>query len=290
MELSAFIHKLFYAILLSPLQTGQLNSARLSSVPFRKKSGSGRVISAVNFIDRSIPGIASKISRSLYHNNFFPWAPVDIQLIAFGTGAAVFRIFWKGEDNVLRIYRKSVGRSRSGLLEIAAHYKGNYEMMISWYGNSPGLVPPMEFLILEGMPLIGPVAASLQPYIHGEKQDLFEDYTDDELMELFSKNDFVREQFIYFAQQTIYQWNERKTCFDFLGRQNLMLVTHAGDCRLRLPDCGFFKFDILAKKFPETIARFEQRMNRLVSLYEMTKGFHPAFPELEDTIFNNVER
>lgn len=245
-------------------------------------------MSVMNFIDRGLPGIASKISQSVYSSNSFPWAPVDIQLIAFGTGAAVFRIFWRNEDKVLRIYRKSVGKLRNGLLEIAGHYKKNYESMLLWYGDFPGLVPPMEFLVLEGFPLIGPVAASLQPYIHGEKKDLFEDYSDNELMQLFTNHDCVREQFIFFARQTIRQWNERKACFDFLGQQNLMLVKQAGDYKLCLPDYGFFRFDILAKKSPETMLRLEQRMNRIFSLYEMIKALQPALTEVENNFLNMV--
>ena len=54
---------------------------------------------------------------------------------------------------------------------MAEHYKTNYELVLSWYGN---LVFPMEFLVLQGLPLIGPVAVSLQPYVDGQVQDLFE--------------------------------------------------------------------------------------------------------------------
>ena len=237
-------------------------------------------MSTVNLIDWVIPGIASRLSRELYINNSFPWAPVDIQLIAYGTGAAVLKLGWKDGDKVLRIYRKSVGKSHSGLLEIAGHYKKNYERMLTWYGDSPGLVPPMEFMVLRGSPLIGPVAASLQPYIHGEKKDLFEDFSDDELLQLFVEDHGLREQFLYFAKQTIHQWEDRTMCFDFLGRQNVMLVTQEGHYNLCLPDYGFVSFEKLTSKGPEMIARFEQRMKRIVSLYELTRESVPVYYKL----------
>jgi len=120
-----------------------------------------------------------------------PWATIEGELIASGSGAAVFKLNWKNGDRILRIYRKSFGKSSLGLLEMAANYKKNYETVLSWYGN---MVLPMEFLISQGLPLIGPTVASLQPYVRGQIQDLFEDFTDDELLRLFEANDHVREQ------------------------------------------------------------------------------------------------
>jgi hypothetical protein len=110
--------------------------------------------------------------------------------------------------------------------------------VLSWYSGSLNLILPMDFLVLSGLPFAGPVAASLQPYIRGQKQDLFEDFSDDELLGLLETNDRVREQFIFFAKQTIRQWDEGKMCFDFLGRENLILVNQGGNYRLRLVDVG----------------------------------------------------
>jgi hypothetical protein len=149
--------------------------------------------------------------------------------------------------------------------------------MLTWYGDLPGLVLPMEFMVLRGSPLIGPVAVSLQPYIHGEKQDLFEDFSDDELLQLFAENHCLLEDFMYFAKQTIRQWDERNMCFDFLGRQNVMLVTQDGHYKLCLPDSGFVSFDKLLSKGPEVVARFEQRMKRIISLYELTQELEPVY-------------
>ncbi len=260
-----FISKIFYAVLLTPLQPKQSTFVQFRSAVFQSGPYRTRALSMVNFVDSVIPGIASKLSRWMYKNNHFPWVPVDSELIAFGTGAAVFKLNWKRADKVLRIYRKSLGKSSFGLLEMAEHYKTNYELVHSWYGN---LVLPMEFMVMQGLPLIGPAAASLQPYVHGQIQDLFEDFSDDELLRLFEANDYVREQFIFFAKQTIRQWDERKKCYDFLGRENLMLVKHGGNYRLCIADVGIFEFDILQS---EKMAQIEQRMDRLASLYELTK-------------------
>ena len=265
MYLRPFVSKVFYAVLLAPLRPKQSAFVLLRSALFQKGSYRARALSMVNFLDSMMSGIASKLSHWMYRNNRFPWAPVDSELIAFGTGAAVFKLNWKSGDKVLRIYRKSLGKPSFGLLEMAEHYKTNYETVLSWYGN---LVLPMEFLVLQGLPLIGPIAASLQPHIHGQIQDLFEDFSDDELLRLFEENDHVREQFIVFAKQTIRQVGERKRCYDFLGRENLMLVKQEGNYRLCIADVGIFEFNILSS---QKVAQIDHRMNKLDSLYELAK-------------------
>lgn len=95
-------------------------------------------MSTVNLVDIIIPGLVGRLSRWVFSNNCFPWTPVDIELIAFGSGAAVLKLNWRNGDN-----------------------------------------------------------------------------SDNELLELFAKNDCLREQFLYSARQTIRQWNERNTRFDF---------------------------------------------------------------------------
>ncbi len=126
-------------------------------------------------------------------------------------------------------------------------------------------------MVLQGLPLIGPIAASLQPYVNGQRQDLFEDFSDDELLNLFAANDHLREQFLLFAKQTIRQWVGREMCYDFLGRENLMLVKQEGTYRLQIVDVGIFKPSALADKSSEKVAKIQQRMDRLTSLYEQAK-------------------
>jgi hypothetical protein len=273
LSLSPVISKLFYAVLLSTLQQEQTTVDHLQSALFRGKSSYKRTMSTVNLVDRLIPGIARGLSRWMYKNNRFPWEPIDIELIAFGTGAAVFKVNWNNKDKVLRIYRKSLGKPYRGLVEMAAYYKNNYETVRSWYGSADGLVLPMEFMVLQGLPLIGPVAASLQPYIHGQRQDLFEDHSDDELLQLLAANREVREQFLVFARQTMRQWEEGKMCYDFVGRENLMLVKHGAHYRLRIADVGIFKFDAPMKDLPGKMAQIEQRMSRMAAIYELAKDY-----------------
>lgn len=228
-------------------------------------------MSTVNLVDKVIPGIASKLSHWMFRNNRFPWVPVDIDLIAFGSGAAVFKLGWRNGAKVLRIYRKSLGKSASGLLQMAEYYKKNYETVLTWYGGSLDLVPAMEFLVLPGLPLVGPVAASLQPYVQAEKQDIFEDYSDADFVKLMEANPIARDQFLFFAEQTLAQWEERKICYDFVGKKNIMLAKQDGSYRLKIVDVGIFKFDNPEHNLPEKVAQIEKRVRRLTHLYQLVK-------------------
>jgi hypothetical protein len=231
-------------------------------------------MSTVNLVNRVIPGIASRISDWMFRNNRFPWEPGNIQLIAFGTGAAVFKLDWKSGAKVLRLYRKSLGNPAAGLLGVAEYYKKNYETVLTWYGGSLDLVLPMEFLVLQGLPLVGPIAASLQPYIQAEKSDIFEDFSETDFTKLMEANPFLRAQFLFFAEQTVRQWEEGKICYDFVGRENLMLVKQGGGYRLKIVDVGFFKFDLPEFNRPGKVAQIEQKVQRLQYLYQLAESIN----------------
>src|SRR5690242_17245542 len=113
--------------MLSPLQPKQTAYVQLKSALSLRSSSYGRTMSTVNLVDKVIPGTASRLSRWMFTNNHFPWVPVNLELIAFGSGAAVFKLVRNGDAKVLRIYRKSLGKSMFGLREIAEYYKKNYE-------------------------------------------------------------------------------------------------------------------------------------------------------------------
>jgi hypothetical protein len=278
---------MFYAVLLSPLQPRQPILTQLRSALSRSESTYERTFSTVNLVDRLLPGVAERLSRWMYRNNRFPWAPVDIELIAFGSGAAVFKLTWPQGVNVLRIYRRSLGRPPAGLLETAAYYKKNYETVLSWYG---AVVLPMEFLVLPGLPLIGPVAASLQPYIHGERKDLFDDFSDDELLQMFEADDRLREQFIHFAGQTIRQWDAGDMCYDFLGRENILVARHEDQYQLHIADVGIFKFNGPAENGSSKLVQIEQRIARLSSLYELAKRSAQAYRDQAEFMERKEQR
>ena len=55
-----------------------------------------------------------------------------------------------------------------------------------------------------------------------------------------------------------------------------MLVNQEGDYSLRIVDVGFFELDAITKERPDKVAKLEQRMERLVSLYELAMEVEPG--------------
>ena len=96
MDHRAFVPKIFYAVLLAPLRPKQSTSVQFRSAPFQNKPLRALVRSIANLVHSAIPWIASGLSRWMYRNNRFPWAPVDSELIASGSGAAVFKLEGNG--------------------------------------------------------------------------------------------------------------------------------------------------------------------------------------------------
>ncbi len=267
----SFISKLFYTVLLSPLWPRQPLFEQCQSVLSRKISNYERMIIVSNLVDRLIPRSVSSLSRWIFNHRSFPWQPVNTELLAFGSGAAVLKLGLQDGYKVLRMYSRSLGKPYSGLVAAAEYYKRNYELIVAWYGNIPGLVLPMDFVILDGFSLIGPIAASFQPYVNGQKFDLFEDFSDGDLLHLFESSNFLREQFVLFANQTIKQWNGQKMCYDFLGRENVMLVEQAGNYQLNIVDVGIFKFDNPEHNTPDKVARIKERIKRLTALCQQAE-------------------
>lgn len=273
----SFVSKLFYTVLLSPLQSRQSVSQQLKTIRSPNISNYERMIITANLADRLIPRSVSWIAKWMLKNPRFPWQPVNVALLAFGSGAAVLKLSLRdGRDEVLRMYGRSLGKSRQQLVEVASYYKKNYELIVNWYGNIPGLVLPMDFMILDGFPLIGPVATSFQQYVDGQKFDLFEDFSDQELLSLFASSNFLREQFVLFANQTIQQWSGQKMCYDFLGRENVMLVKNSGNYQLNIVDVGIFKFDNPEHNTPDKVARIKERIARLRELLKQTEQIREA--------------
>lgn len=272
MYLRSFVSKMFYALILSPLQPGRADSVSPGPALSRPTTRAGWTGSIMNVTNKVMPGLARRLSNWMFHNNRFPWEPGDLRLIAFGSGAAVLKWHGRSGTKALRIYRKSLGKSPSGLLQIAEYYKKNYETVLAWYGGPLDLVLPMQFLVVQGLPLVGPVAASLQPYIQAERTDILEDFSESDFVDLMKVNPFLRDQFRFFVEQTLCQWDEGKICYDFVGRENLMLVKQAGGYRLKIVDVGFFKFDLPEFNLARKLAQIEKKVQRLKYLYQLTES------------------
>lgn len=228
-----------------------------------------KVSSLMNLVDTMVPGVSRYLTGLLCNSNWLPFESASVSLIDYGSGATVFLLEREDERKILKVFRKSLGKRLGGLLEVADWYKGRYETVCSWYNGKFDLVPVSIVLIVRGLILGRPVAAALQPYIYGEKKDLFEEFSDDGLMRLMRDDDDLRKQFLYFAEKTVSIFHsEEGLCLDLLGTNNVVLVNNGDGFRLVILDNGIFELEKIKRQSPTQFYQLEERISRLESLLQ----------------------
>jgi len=260
----SFYH-LLNAVVTSPLRPKRtLSECLLSSVRSRTRRYD-RVAAAMHLLDSIIPGMMGRISSFLFSLRFLPLRPVEITLMACGSGSTVFS-FGEGEGRgVLKIYRRSLGRGREDLMEIIAEFQRRYRRLYLLYGDL-AIMQPSLFLIVHGPFFRVPAAACVQPYIEGEKSDFLADHSDGDLIEILRGDDPLRHQFEVFARRTLDLYRGEGLCVDLLGYANLMLVEREGRRNMCLVDYRIFEVDRLRKDTPAVFERLETYLSRLETL------------------------
>ena len=263
-----FLYKPLDAVMTASLSARKPRLEYLRSVLSPRSSHYHRVASLVGLIDRLIPGTARWASGRLLESGFVPFAHERIELMDSGSGSTVFLLETRRSRSVMKVYRRTIGRSRDDLLDLAAMYRNKYETVSSWYAGPYPIVAPASFLVLHG-PLLGrPAVACLQPYIEGEKSDFFGDFDDGELVRLMKEDDKFREQFALFARRTLDIHASQGLCGDLLGARNLMVTRHGESRALTLIDYGIFDLKSLKHDSPAVFARIAALVSRLQSLLD----------------------
>jgi hypothetical protein len=268
------LYKAFDAAMTASLQPKQPVSDLARRVFRPRLSNYERVATAINLLDGLLPGASRRVFRSLYNPYKLPFAVRQIELLSFGSGSTVFLmdIEGGGERVVLKLYRRSLGKRDQDLYQLAEHVKQKYEQVSGWYRGPYDLVQPSAFLILHG-PLLGQSAAGvIQSYIQGEKKDFFRSFSDGELLSLMEQEEF-RDQFLFFACRTLEVFQQSRQCFDFIGRDNLMVVLNEGRARLAVIDFGIFDLNLLEGRSPALCRQIEANIQRIESLHRRVRSF-----------------
>ena len=265
---SKFFYKSLDAVLTAPLRPRQKKRDYVRTVLDFGASNYDRVAAGTNLVNAIIPGSVKKISAPLRNTAGFPLPDVEVELMSYGSGSTVFLLKQPGKKWVLKVYRRSLGKKGQSLDQIANHFKTKYQKVCSWYNDGFDLVPPAHFLLING-PIFGsPAAAVLQKFIDGRKHDLFLDFTDEDILHLMEKNSNLLEQFLYFIKKTLSIFESYNKCFDFLGRENLMLVKNNDNYRLLVIDYGIFHIPDLMYTDPQAYNEIQARLVRLHYLQE----------------------
>lgn len=263
-----WLYKSLDAVLTAPLTPKRAASQLLWSVFRPKSSNYNRISSAINLLDHIAPGSSQRLASSLLRLNHFPVKGFDVRLLAYGSGATVFLLENGQERKVLKVFRRSLAGPGHKVWEVAREFQEKHETLRAWFNHSEEMVIPSTFLVLHG-PLLGAAAAAvLQPYVAGKVRDIFLDYSPDEAVSLLRSSARLKAQYLHFANQVLASMEEAKTCFDFVGRENLMLVENKGQMSFKIADNGVFNLSAIRVQSPALYNRLQEHIARLRKIKE----------------------
>ena len=268
-----WLYKSLDAALTAPLNPKTRTRQLLMSVVGRKSSNYNRISSLLNLLDHLAPGLSQRITASLLRFDNFPLEGFDVRLLANGSGSTVFLLDNRVELKVLKVYRRSLGCSAKEVLKVAREFKEKHEKLSAWFNHTYELVVPSTFVVLHG-PLMGFTAAAVwQSYVAGRKYDVFLDFSPDEAIYLLCSDPQLKSQWLDFSKQFLTSLEETDTCFDLVGRENLMLVQNEGKLSLRIVDNGLFHVAAIRAQYP---GRYHQLQAHVECLRKITQGVERA--------------
>ncbi|HEX6885087.1 MAG TPA: polysaccharide deacetylase family protein [Planctomycetota bacterium] len=189
---------------------------------------------AVGLALRVAPGLERALLRALLAPEHLPLPCSSLSLMAFGSGATVFRLQppRAAPPLALKIYRRTLGLPAPELAQAARSYRSRYRQLARTFGD---VLHPGTFLVLRG-PLRGaPAVACLQRWIAEPVHDLLA-LDDGSLLE-FLRAERLGARFAAFARSAL-GWHAQGSFPDLLGRGNLVAVRQASGTCLRLVDYG----------------------------------------------------
>lgn len=265
---SRVLLKALDAILTESLRPKQSVGAHVRGMLSSRTPHYDRVAAVIALVAALSPAMAARFTRSIYRTDKLPFASRSAKLLDFGSGATVLLLETDSGPKVLKVLRRSLGRSSQSLVSFAKEFQAKYDAITSWYNGRFELVAPVHFVALHGPVLGAPAVAGVQEYVGGEKKDFFRDFEDRELVGLLARNPELRRQFLDFVEVTIRLRDDRGLFVDFLGKNNLLLVVNQNFLRLLVLENGIFDLKEMRRRSSATHARIEQRIARMRALLE----------------------
>jgi hypothetical protein len=230
-----------------------------------------RVAAIARLTRRISPAAAEKGLKALLRPETLPFAVSDLSLAGFGFSATVFRVATPRGNFALKIYRDSLGYGLDDVLNSIEGFQRQHDLVAAAYNDDRKLVLPVRFCVLQAPLLATPAAAGVQPFLPGAKQDLFLEFSDEEILALAREHGNFRADFEEFARATLALARNGDFCLDILGRENVVVV-QAPEPRLVIMDTGGFQLSQLRRFFPERLALLQRYLERLERLSRRLAG------------------
>jgi len=257
----------------SHLQKGRTSQELLKTLLAPDSHKQERLSAGINLVGIAVPGFEEFLGKVLTNRDKLPFKTVDPNLFFRGGENSIFLIrdeesSTAGEEiKVLKINLESLGGNRERLLQIANRIKEEYEKTKSWYADIPDFVPEENTLILHSHLLGKPAVATVQQFIPGEKRGIFEDYSEDELVEKLGKDEYLRSDFVSFCRKLVDIYEETGECIDLPGERNIIIVEEDGKSSLVLLDPHIIHSPERLSSFgPLTAERPQERVSQLKSI------------------------
>jgi hypothetical protein len=264
---SRYVFRALDAVITAPVAQDRSGSFGRVFLPLRQAHFK-RVQTAANALEARWPQLSSHIRERLVRGErlaFSAYRPPE--LLGYGAGSTVFRMpadAAPGEDAVLKVLRRSLGREPGYVLAEAREAQALYRRFATLYDGAD-LVVPTHYLVLQA-PLLGrPAAACLQPCLTGALRDLFE-FTDEELLTLLHEHAGLATQFRLFVQRTVQSVRATHSCIDLVGHSNVLILPTPEGPRIRIIDFGVMELDDLFRQRPRVAREVRRRIARLVRL------------------------
>ncbi|HSA83993.1 MAG TPA: hypothetical protein VLF20_03835 [Patescibacteria group bacterium] len=180
---------------------------------------------------------------------------------------------------VLKIDKRSLRLVPEEINERARAIKSRHQQIREWYQDIPNFVVPTHFFVAR-LPFRNAVAVgSIQEYFP-EARDLFTEFTESELVEIFIQDRKLQTNFSTFVDRFFTILANSGQSIDLVGHQNVCLIKgEEGRYELRLLDTADIKErDEEQEKFRFTIR--EARRNKLKRLIEKIAIIPDSFEEL----------
>ena len=161
----------------------------------------GRSHALIQLTHRFLPNLTKRYAKSTL-SKVTKLSPNHPRLIAHGNAHNIFLVTTRGKQHALKVnvhsQRVNSDLTRQSILEST---KTDIKTINSWFGHISGFVPKQQVAILKAPPMNHPAVITIQPYIAGEKTDLFS-LTETKLLELLTQKPYLKSPLFAFASST----------------------------------------------------------------------------------------
>lgn len=229
----------------------------------------GKIGVVMQVLDRLIPGLGITLSAIVNSSESLPFKSDQPTIVAHGREQQVYKINVNGEPLALKLNMDLRGADLNSLIQQATKIKNEHKRMQGWYGHIPGFIPDERILILHGPPFSFPTVAAIQPFIDGDFHCFFEDFTQEQLVDLMREDQELGKNFMLFAERFQEIAQEEQEYPDLLANGNLAIVSNDDKHQLVFIDPHvIYNREAIRQLSPKDRERLDIRTQRIRSVYE----------------------